>query len=163
MRLANPRLSELITSRIGDGWLRDLEQLAQLEPYADDPQFRQAWRKVKHQNKQDLAALMRQLTGMEVDPASLFDVMVKRLHEYKRQLLKTLHIVALYQRVLADPNADIVPRTFVFGAKTYRIVQQLKLAGDERTALLLLDRELAQRMPAAAPAPAAGAAPALGP
>ncbi len=117
VRLANPRLSELITSRIGDGWLRDLEQLAQLEPHAADPQFRQAWREVKQQNKQDLAALARQLTGLEVDPASLFDVMVKRLHEYKRQLLKTLHIVALYQRLLADPNADIVPRTFVFGAK----------------------------------------------
>ena len=117
MRLANPRLSDLITSRIGDGWLHNLEQLEQIKPDADDPQFRQASREAKQQNKQDLAALARQLTGVEVDPASLFDVMVKRLHEYKRQLLKTLHIVALYQRVLADPHADIVPRTFVFRAK----------------------------------------------
>ena len=117
VRLANPRLSDLITSRIGDGWLRDLEQLAQLAPHADDPEFRQAWHEVKQQNTRGLAVLARQLTGVDVDPASLFDVMVKRLHEYKRQLLKTLHIVALYKRLLADPGADIVPRTFVFGAK----------------------------------------------
>lgn len=117
VRLANPRLSALITSRIGDGWLGDLEQLSQLEPCADDPHFRQAWREVKQQNKQELAVLLRQLTGVDVDPASLFDVIVKRLHEYKRQLLMALHIIALYQRLLADPNAGIVPRTFVFGAK----------------------------------------------
>ena len=117
VRLANPRLSDLITSRIGDGWVRDLEQLARLEPHADDPEFQRAWREVKQQNKQDLAALVRQLTGVEVDPASLFDVIVKRLHEYKRQLLKVLHIIALYHRLQDHPSADIVPRTFVFGAK----------------------------------------------
>ena len=117
LRLANPRLAELITSRIGDGWLRDLDQLARLEPYADDAEFRRVWRDVKQQNKQDLATLLRERTGVEVDSKSLFDVIVKRLHEYKRQLLKVLHIIALYHRLQADPGLDILPRTFIFGAK----------------------------------------------
>ncbi|MHC4408537.1 MAG: glycogen/starch/alpha-glucan phosphorylase, partial [Planctomycetota bacterium] len=117
LRLANPRLSELITKTIGDGWLRDLDRLKELEPHAADSGFRAEWRAIKQANKQDLAATLMDRTGIEVDPDSLFDVMVKRLHEYKRQLLKALHIVTLYRRIKADPDIDVVPTTFVFGAK----------------------------------------------
>ena len=117
VRLANPRLSELITETIGDGWLRDLERLRELEPYADDPHFRERWRAIKQDNKRDLAALILERTGIHVDPASQFDVMVKRLHEYKRQLLKALHIITLYNRIKANPSLEIAPRTFIFGAK----------------------------------------------
>jgi glycogen phosphorylase len=88
MRLANPRLADLIRSRIGDDWLRDLEQLRKLEPLADDPDFRRAWLEVKRANKADLAEVVTATGGPALDPDSLFDVMVKRLHEYKRQLLK---------------------------------------------------------------------------
>ncbi len=117
VRLANPRLSELITSRIGDSWVRDLDQLARLEPFAHEEGFRREWRAVKRENKEELAEIARALVGTEVDPGSLFDVMVKRLHEYKRQLLKALHIIALYRQLKSDPGLDLVPRTFVFGAK----------------------------------------------
>jgi starch phosphorylase len=117
VRMANPRLSELITSKIGDGWLRDMDQLEALVPYADQADFRQAWRAVKRENKVALAAHIGKLIGVQVDPDSLYDVMVKRLHEYKRQLLKALHIITLYHRLKADPALDIVPRTFIFGAK----------------------------------------------
>jgi starch phosphorylase len=117
MRIANPRLSELVTSRIGDGWLTDLEQLAGLEDLLEDAAFTEAWREVKSDNKADLAAATTDLIGLEVDPKSLFDVMVKRLHEYKRQLLKALHIIMLYQRLKANPGDEMVPRTFFFGAK----------------------------------------------
>ena len=117
MRLANPRLSELITSKIGDGWLNNLDSLSDLEAHVDDPDFRADWRNIKQANKQDLCALLQTSAGVIADPNSIFDVMVKRLHEYKRQLLKALHIVTLYRRLKADPHADIVPRTFVFGAK----------------------------------------------
>jgi starch phosphorylase len=115
--LANPRLSELVTSRIGDAWVRDLDQLAKLESYADDAEFQRQWHEVKQRNKEDLAANLRQWTGVEVDPASLFDVIVKRLHEYKRQLLKVLHVITLYHRLRDDPRTDLLPRTFLFGAK----------------------------------------------
>jgi starch phosphorylase len=117
LRLANPRLSELVTSRIGDAWVRDLDQLAKLESYADDAEFQRQWHEVKQRNKEDLAANLRQWTGVEVDPASLFDVIVKRLHEYKRQLLKVLHVITLYHRLRDDPRTDLLPRTFLFGAK----------------------------------------------
>jgi starch phosphorylase len=117
MRLANPRLAKLITEKIGDGWLNDLTQLQKLEASVDDENFRQAWRDVKQQNKQDLADYIMQNTGTKIDPQSIFDVMVKRLHEYKRQLLKVLHIIVLHQRIKADPNIEIVPYTFIFGAK----------------------------------------------
>ena len=117
MRLANPRLSELITSRIGDGWLKDLDQLTELEPFAEDPEFRTAWRTVKQQNKKSLAALLLPSTGVDLATDSVFDFLVKRLHEYKRQLLKVLHIVWLYQKLEANPELDLVPRTFLFGAK----------------------------------------------
>ena len=117
MRLSNPRLSALITGHIGDGWLRDLEQLSRLEKLADDSAFQAEWRAIKAANKVDLAATIANLAGVNVDPNSMFDVMVKRLHEYKRQLMKALHIVTLYNRLRDDPTLDLVPRTFIFGAK----------------------------------------------
>ncbi len=117
MRQANPRLSELITSKIGDGWLTNLESLKGLEAYADDAGFRNQWREIKQANKRDLCELLQAKTGVAADPSSLFDIMVKRLHEYKRQLLKALHIITLYRRLKADPRAEMIPRTFIFGAK----------------------------------------------
>ena len=117
MRLCNPELSELITSRIGDGWLRDLDRLVELEPHAEDPEFRSAWSAVKQTKKAQLASYLAGVLDVEVAVDSLFDVMVKRLHEYKRQLLKVLHIVSLHQQLSNDPQTDFVPRTFLFGAK----------------------------------------------
>lgn len=117
MRLANPRLAELIAATIGDGWLTDLDQLKGLEAHVDSTRFRRSWRQVKQANKQDLAEYILDRTGVEVDSDSIYDVLVKRLHEYKRQHLKALHIITLYNRVKADPSVEVVPRTFVFGAK----------------------------------------------
>jgi starch phosphorylase len=117
IRQSNPRLSALVTARIGDGWLRELDQFARLEPFADDAAFRAEWRAVKAANKADLAGTIALLAGVAVDPDSLYDVMVKRLHEYKRQMLKALHIITLYNQLRDDPTLDIVPRTFIFGAK----------------------------------------------
>lgn len=127
VRLANPRLSSLVTSTIGEGWQTDLDQLRGLEPHAESAEFRQAWNEIKHQNKVDLASYIRSQSGLIVDPDSIYDVMVKRLHEYKRQLLKTLHIITLYNRLKVDPNLDIVPRTFIFGAKAAPGYQMAKL------------------------------------
>jgi starch phosphorylase len=117
VKLANPRLSDLINSKIGDDWINDLNQLKGLEAYVEDAKFRQAWRAVKRRNKQALAAYIREHNGVEVDVDSIFDVLVKRLHEYKRQLLQALYIITLYHRIKANPDMDIVPRTFIFGAK----------------------------------------------
>ncbi|GAA1604701.1 glycogen/starch/alpha-glucan phosphorylase [Actinoplanes couchii] len=109
IRIANPRLSDLITEGLGgDGWVRDLEKLAGLESLADDASFRERWRSIKRANKVDLAA---------GDPDSLTDVMIKRFHEYKRQQLKLLHVVTLYQRIRANPAGDWVPRTVLFAGK----------------------------------------------
>jgi starch phosphorylase len=113
----NPGLSDLITRTIGDAWVRDLEHLKALEAYAGNDSFVEQFRAVKHENKQRLASLILHRTGIRVNPDSLFDVHVKRLHEYKRQLLNLMHIVTLYNRIKDDPAADMVPRTFVFGAK----------------------------------------------
>jgi starch phosphorylase len=118
LRLANPRLSELISSRLGDeGWLRDLDRLTELEAAADDAEVRERWRAVKRANKVDLANFTARTEGVVLDPDALCDVMIKRFHEYKRQLLKVLHVVTLYQRILDHPNQDFVPRTVVFGGK----------------------------------------------
>jgi len=113
----NPRLSSLITSKIGRGWERDLTQLRGLEAYAKDPEFQQQFMEVKHANKVDLARIIKRDCGVDVDPSALFDVQIKRLHEYKRQHLNLLHILALYRRLLQDPKLDIAPRVFIFGAK----------------------------------------------
>ena len=117
LALSNPRLSRLVTEAIGDGWVSDLERLRMLEPMARDAGFLHAWQAMRQENKLDLARLVSECTGVKVDPSSMFDVMVKRIHEYKRQHLAVLHIIALYHRIKCDPNADIVPRTFLFGGK----------------------------------------------
>ena len=118
LRLANPRLSALITTRLGDErWLGDLERLRELETFAGDAEFRAQWREVKQLNKLDLAAHALATVGVTIDPTSLFDVMVKRLHEYKRQILKLLHVVTVYSRIKADPSATVPPCTVIFGAK----------------------------------------------
>ncbi len=113
----NPALAEAITRRIGDGWARDLERLGELRALADDPAFQDEVLAIKHANKVALAAKIRELCGVEVDPASLFDVQIKRLHEYKRQLLNALHIIARYNRIKSDPTAEVTPQTFIFAAK----------------------------------------------
>jgi starch phosphorylase len=115
--VCNPGLSNLITSRIGDGWVQDFDQLKKLEPWAKDKAFRDEFLQVKRHNKQRLAGVIQDLVGEWVDPDSLFDVQIKRLHEYKRQLLNAMHIITLYHRIKDDPNIDITPRTFIFGAK----------------------------------------------
>jgi starch phosphorylase len=115
--LINPRLAGLISGKIGQDWIRDLAQLRQLEAYADEPAFQQAWRDVKLANKRDLAETIRQKTGVVVQPDSLFDIQVKRLHEYKRQHLNILHVIALYQRIKQAPDAVYTPRTVIFGGK----------------------------------------------
>ncbi|MFO7693434.1 MAG: glycogen/starch/alpha-glucan phosphorylase [Vicinamibacterales bacterium] len=115
--ISNPPLARLLTTRVGDGWLTDLGRLRRLEPLADDEGFRREWRGVKLAAKRALAGLIEERTGVGVDPGAMFDVQVKRLHEYKRQHLNVLHILALYLRLKRDPGADIPPRVFVFGAK----------------------------------------------
>ncbi len=115
--LANPRLAELITSKIGSEWVCHLDQLQQLESYVEDRNFRQQWVDIKAHNKQVLGDYILKANGVEVDTSSIFDVLVKRIHEYKRQLLKVLHIITLYNRIKANPNATVVPRTFIFGGK----------------------------------------------
>ncbi len=117
LALSNPRLAGLIESRIGSRWLRRLDDLRGLEPLADDEAFQHEWQAVKLAAKSDLAALIAERTGIAVDPGSLFDVQAKRLHEYKRQHLNVLHILALYLRLKRDPMATLPARTFIFGAK----------------------------------------------
>ena len=114
---ANPALSQLITSVIGSGWITDLYRLKELIPYADDPEFCVAWQKVKKENKERLANYVMQKVGIKIDPDTLFDVHVKRIHEYKRQLLNILHVITLYNRLKEKPKSKVVPRTIIFSGK----------------------------------------------
>jgi starch phosphorylase len=117
MVLSNPGLAELIKRTVGDGWATDLTTLRDLEPQAEDPDFQTKWQRIKLENKYRLADLIKKQTGIQVDPKSIFDIMVKRIHEYKRQHLMVLHIISLYQRLKAEPDLDIVPQTFIFSGK----------------------------------------------
>jgi starch phosphorylase len=117
MRLSNPRLAQLLTARIGSGWVQDLEKLHKLEPLVDDQDFRTEWRAIKRHNKLRMSVFIHQRLGISVDPDSLFDVLVKRLHEYKRQHLLILYILTLYKRMQCEPDAEVTPRTFIFGGK----------------------------------------------
>ena len=115
--LADPRLSALITSHIGSTWINNLDELERLAPLVDDGEFCRKWRELQAQVKADMTAYIHLNTGVDVNPSSLFDVMVKRLHEYKRQHLKVLHIITQYHRLKKNPGLEIVPRTFIFGGK----------------------------------------------
>jgi glycogen phosphorylase len=117
LALANPGLAALIREAIGDAWVRDLERLQELEAFADDPAFQRRWRQIKRANKEALAAQARERTGVAIDPDSLFDVQVKRIHEYKRQHLNILHVIALYHRLRCQPDWEVQPRTVIFGGK----------------------------------------------
>ncbi len=115
--VSNPGLARLLDARLGDGWLRDLARLRELERLADDAAFQEEWRQVKLSNKHRLAGIIGQRCGVAVNPDSLFDIQVKRFHEYKRQHLNLLHILTLYLRLKREPQADVPPRTFIFGGK----------------------------------------------
>jgi starch phosphorylase len=117
LKMANPLLSTLIDEYIGDTWARDLYELEKLRAVAADPEFVGRWKEVKRANKEALCSYILKHNGIEVNPDSLFDVQVKRIHEYKRQLLNVLHIITLYNRIKDNPQAPVVPRTFIFGGK----------------------------------------------
>ncbi len=115
--LSNPKLTNLISSKIGDNWIKNLEELKKLEAYADDLDFHREWQEIKHGLKADLATHIVEQYGVNVNPHSLFDIQAKRIHEYKRQHLNVLHIITLYNRIKANPDLDITPQTFLFGGK----------------------------------------------
>lgn len=117
MLLSNPKLSSVITQKIGDRWVTQLDELKKLEPLKDDSGFREIWQRIKAERKKELADYILLYNDVLVNPHSLYDVQVKRIHEYKRQLLNVLHIIALYNRIKQNPNVDILPRTFIFGGK----------------------------------------------
>jgi starch phosphorylase len=117
MVLANPKLSDLISEHIGTDWIKDLSRLKSLEPLTENADFRARWREIKQHNKRNFAALALERTGIVIDPNSMFDILVKRIHEYKRQHLQVLHIVALYHRIKSNPAIEIQPRAFIFGGK----------------------------------------------
>lgn len=125
--VCNPALAAAISKRIGDDWPRDLSQLRRLEAFADDPEFQAEFRAVKRANKERLGAWTQKRMGVALSPDALFDVQVKRLHEYKRQLLNIIQVVVRYQRLLDDPKSDLVPRVVIFGAKAAPSYTRAKL------------------------------------
>jgi len=123
----NPELAAAITSRIGDGWIRSLGELNRLEPYADDPAFQEEFRAVKRRHKARLADYIQNRLGVRVPPDAMFDVQIKRLHEYKRQLLNIIQVVMRYHQLLEHPEADLAPRVVIFGAKAAPAYNRAKL------------------------------------
>ena len=117
MVLSNPRLSALISAKIGEGWVKNLDELRHLEGWVEDAEFRQQWRQIKQTIKQDLATYVQAHAGISLNPESLFDIQAKRIHEYKRQHLNVLYIITLYNRLRSNPDLEITPRTFLFGGK----------------------------------------------
>jgi glycogen phosphorylase len=117
LAVSNPEQSKLMTSKIGDSWIRNLDHLKNLETFAEDAAFRAEWRKMRHDVKARLAQYILEDEGISVDPSSMFDTQVKRIHEYKRQHLNVLYIVTLYQRLKRNPHLEVTPRTFLFGGK----------------------------------------------
>merc|ERR1719410_2728150 len=129
--LCNPLLADLISEKIGDEWPSHLDQLTQLKQFAKDARFQDDVMKVKQNNKNKLAEYLKEVTGVDVNPCSLFDIQVKRIHEYKRQLLNILHVVTMYTRIKRDPSASFTPRTVMIGGKAapgyYMAKQIIKL------------------------------------
>src|SRR5262249_45265837 len=125
--MANPALARTITDAIGDGWVSDLGELALLKPVAEDGAFCDAFAAAKRSAKSAFAAWLRSTSGQSVDPETIFDSQVKRIHEYKRQLLNALRIIVLYNRLREDPNLEMQPRTFLFAGKAAPAYQLAKL------------------------------------
>lgn len=123
----NPLLANWVTEQIGDGWITDLSKIKELKPLADDPVKRKEFMEIKYRNKVRLAEYIKEHNGIEIDPESIYDVQVKRLHEYKRQLLNILHVMYLYNELKANPNMDMEKRTFIFGAKAAAGYRRAKL------------------------------------
>ena len=145
----NPRLAAAITARIGNGWSRDLARLGALAALADDPTFQDEIAAIKAANKGELTEVIEKLCGVEVNPESLFDVQVKRLHEYKRQLLNVMHIIALYRRLKQNPSAPFTARTFIFAAKAapaYRMAKLIIKLINSVAAVINADRDVAGRL-----------------
>lgn len=124
---ANPDLSKFITNTIGDKWYTDLDELKKLVPYSKDSAFMDKFMNIKHENKIKLSNYLKATTGINIDPNSIFDIQVKRLHEYKRQLMNILHVLSLYNKLKVNPGLDITPRTFIFGAKAAASYKRAKL------------------------------------
>ncbi|MCI7795812.1 MAG: glycogen/starch/alpha-glucan phosphorylase [Lachnospiraceae bacterium] len=123
----NPELADWVTDKIGNEWITDLSQIKKLAVYADDEKCQQEFMNIKYHNKLRLAAYIKEHNGIDVDPRSIFDVQVKRLHEYKRQLMNILHVMYLYNQLKDNPNMDMIPRTFIFGAKAAAGYKRAKL------------------------------------
>jgi starch phosphorylase len=117
LKQCNTELSSLITEHIGDSWITDLDTLKKLEPLADDAKFQKRFNQIKLNNKKVLADYIQETKGVEVDPTSIFDIQIKRIHEYKRQLMAALHVITLYNRLKENPALETVPRTVIFGGK----------------------------------------------
>ena len=127
LRHANKKLADLITSKIGDSWITDLSQLEKLLPFAEDKKFQKEFMEIKRENKVTLAEYIKKYKGIDINPDSIFDIQVKRLHEYKRQLLNVFHIIGLYNQLKVNPGLNITPRTFIFGAKSAAGYHRAKL------------------------------------
>lgn len=117
LKQCNPELSSLITEKIGDGWITNLDELQELSKFAEDKKFQKSFAKIKLNNKKRLAKYIQDDMGIEVDPNSMFDIQIKRIHEYKRQLMAALHVITLYNRIKENPDLDVAPRTVIFGGK----------------------------------------------
>ena len=149
LKQSNPGLSALLTDRLGHGWENDLEELERLRDAADDGQFCMRFARIKSDNKRRLAETIQRRIGVEVDPASLFDVQVKRIHEYKRQLLNLLYVVTRYNRIRANPSGDFVPRTVVFAGKAapgYTMAKAIIKLINNVAQVVNADREVAGRL-----------------
>src|SRR5262245_57644560 len=147
--LTTPALTQLVTTAIGDGWTRDLEQLRALEPMANDPAFREKWQRVKRRNREMLAVEIQRRTGVTPDPASLFDVQVKRFHEYKRQLLNLMHVITLYHRLKHHSGSGGPPRTILFAGKaspSYKMAKLIIKLIHSVADIVNNDREIAGRL-----------------
>jgi glycogen phosphorylase len=149
MLLANPRLARLLTEALGESWVSNLQTLRALEPLTDDGGFREQWSAIKRANKLDLAAHVAKTQGIAIDPESMFDVQVKRIHEYKRQHLSILHVIALYLRLKSGLDANAPPRTFIFGGKAapgYHAAKLIIKLINSVGALINRDPEAADRL-----------------